>query len=68
MTAPFPSAEMPVATPMHPSTTIPPGACDTHIHMVGGPGDFAANAPRRRAACSEPQPSDTSFFIRTSAR
>lgn len=40
MTAPFPSAEMPVATPMRPSATIPPGACDTHIHMVGGPDDF----------------------------
>lgn len=40
MTDPFPRAEMPVSAPTSPMADLPKGACDGHVHMVGGPGDF----------------------------
>lgn len=33
-------ASPPVDTPTSPNQPLPPGACDTHVHMVGGPQDF----------------------------
>jgi len=36
----YPTATPPVATPTRPNAPLPGGACDSHIHMVAGPGDF----------------------------
>lgn len=35
-----PKAQMPVAEPAAPDRALPAGACDAHIHMVAGPGEF----------------------------
>ncbi|MEM8822919.1 MAG: amidohydrolase family protein [Pseudomonadota bacterium] len=40
MTQPLPKADPPVATPTQPKAALPENACDTHVHMVGGPDDF----------------------------
>lgn len=36
----FPQAEDPVETPTSPLSIPPAGACDAHVHMVGGPDEF----------------------------
>jgi len=36
----LPEARGPLARPKPPSVQPPPGACDTHVHMVGGPADL----------------------------
>ncbi|MEP4806525.1 MAG: amidohydrolase family protein, partial [Hyphomicrobiales bacterium] len=36
----LPQAESPVETPTSPNIRPPANACDTHVHMVGGPDDF----------------------------
>jgi predicted TIM-barrel fold metal-dependent hydrolase len=35
-----PRAAPPTATPVPPKAPIPPGACDSHVHIVGGAADF----------------------------
>lgn len=38
--AEYPFGLSPADRPKVPTTMPPPGACDAHVHMVGGPGDF----------------------------
>ncbi len=44
--AEYPFARPPVARPKVPSVMPPPGACDAHLHVMGGAADFAL-APGR---------------------
>lgn len=45
--AEYPAGRAPARKPKVPSVAPPPGACDAHVHMLGGPADFPLHANRR---------------------